>query len=559
MKPINKILALALGLALISSTAHAQQKKPNILVIFGDDIGYWNVSAYSRGMMGFRTPNIDRIGKEGAIFTDHYAQQSCTAGRAAFITGQSCFRTGLLKVGLPGAKEGLSGKDPTLAELLKPLGYATGQFGKNHLGDRNEFLPTVHGFDEFFGNLYHLNAEDEPEHPDYPKNPEFKKNFGPRGVMKCKASDKDDATEDPRFGRVGKQTIEDTGPLTRKRMETVDDEFLGATLDFIDRQAKANKPFFCWFNSTRMHLRTHVRAEHRGRYAHGDSEYIDGMIEHDDTIGSILKALDDMGVADNTIVVYSSDNGPHMNTWPDGAMTPYRSEKNTNWEGAFRVPCLVRWPGKIKVGTITNELMSHNDWVPTLCAIAGEPEIVARLAGGYKANGIDYKVHLDGHDQSKFLTSIAGTAGKNNGIKSARNEFYYTDDDGVLVGMRQGDYKYVFEEQRKEGTMGVWAEPFTKLRLQKIFNLFQDPYERADITSNTFWDWQLNHVQLMYGVMNDVFQFAETFREFPPRSTPPSFNPATILEETLRDIKAKNRIEQAFPMLRQREDAGSKK
>ena len=361
--------------------------------------------------------------------------------------------------------------------------------------------------------------------PDYPKDPEYLKKFGPRGVLKCKATDRDDPTVDPRFGKIGKQTIEDTGALTKKRMETIDDETSAAAIDFMKREHDAGKPFFCWWNGTRMHLRTHVRPEHRGRYKHGDSEYIDGMIEHDETVGSLLKALDDMGIANDTIVVYSTDNGPHMNTWPDGAMTPFRSEKNTNWEGAFRVPMLVRWPGHIKPGTVTNELMSHNDWIPTLCAIAGEPDIVGKLLKGYTANGKTYKVHLDGYDQSKFLTSVEGTAGNNNGVKSARDKFFYSDDDGLLVAMREGDYKYVFSEQRKEGTMGVWAEPFTTLRLQKIFNLMQDPYERADITSNTFWDWQINHVGSMYGVMDDVFKFAATFKDYPPRSTPPSLQP----------------------------------
>ena len=527
----------------------AQAKKPNILVIWGDDIGLANVSAYSSGVMGYETPNIDRIGKEGIRFLQYYGEQSCTAGRSAFLTGQHIIRSGLSKVGFPGAPMGMSQLDPSIGGLLKSLGYATGQFGKNHVGDRNESLPTVNGFDEFFGNLYHLNAEEEPELPDYPKDPEYLKKFGPRGVLKCKATDKDDPTVDPRFGKIGKQTIEDTGALTKKRMETIDDETSAAAIDFMKREHEAGKPFFCWWNGTRMHLRTHVRPEHRGRYKHGDSEYIDGMIEHDETVGSLLKALDDMGIANDTIVVYSTDNGPHMNTWPDGAMTPFRSEKNTNWEGAFRVPMLVRWPGHIKPGTVTNELMSHNDWVPTLCAIAGEPEIVGKLLKGYTANGKTYKVHLDGYDQSKFLTSVEGTAGNNNGVKSARNKFFYSDDDGLLVAMREGDYKYVFSEQRKEGTMGVWAEPFTTLRLQKIFNLMQDPYERADITSNTFWDWQINHVGSMYGVMDDVFKFAATFKDYPPRSSPPSFNPANVMEETLRVIKAKKKLEEAFPML----------
>ena len=520
--------------------------KPNILVIFGDDVGIANISAYSNGLMGYETPNIDRIAKEGIKFQHYYGEQSCTAGRAAFLTGQHGIRTGLTKVGFPGAPMGMSQLDPSIGGLLKNLGYATGQFGKNHVGDRNPSLPTVNGFDEFFGNLYHLNAEEEPELPDYPKDPAYLAKFGPRGVLRCKATDVDDPTEDPRFGKVGKQTIEDTGALTKKRMETIDDETSTAAIAFMQRQQAADKPFFCWFNSTRMHLRTHVRDSHRGRYKHGDSEYVDGMLEHDDTIGTVLKALDDMGVADNTVVVYTSDNGPHMNTWPDGAMTWFRSEKNTNWEGAFRVPCLVRWPGVIKPGTVTNEIASHNDWVPTLCSIAGEPDIVNKLKAGYTANGINYKVHLDGYDQSQFLKSVSGSAANNNGVKSARDRFFYSDDDGLLVAMRQGDYKYVFSEQRAQGTMQVWAEPFTTLRLQKIYNLFQDPFERADITSNTFWDWQLNHVQNMYGVMDEVFKFVETFKEFPPRSFPPSFNPANIMSETLDDYKTRKMLKESI-------------
>jgi arylsulfatase A-like enzyme len=523
-------------------------RKPNILIVWGDDIGIANISAYSNGLMGYETPNIDRIGSEGIKFQHYYGEQSCTAGRAAFLTGQHGIRSGLTKVGFPGAPMGMSQLDPSVGGLLKNLGYATGQFGKNHVGDRNESLPTVNGFDEFFGNLYHLNAEEEPELPDYPKDPGYLAKFGPRGVLKCKATDRDDPTVDPRFGKIGKQTIEDTGALTKKRMETVDDETSAAAIDFMKRQQTGGKPFFVWFNSTRMHLRTHVRTDHRGRYTHGDSEYVDGMMEHDDTVGSLLKALDDMGVANDTIVVYSSDNGPHMNTWPDGAMTWFRSEKNTNWEGAFRVPCLVRWPASIKPGTVSNEIMSHNDWIPTLCAIAGEPEIVGKLQAGYTANGINYKVHLDGYDQSQFLRSVSGSAANNNGVKSARDRFFYADDDGLLVGMRWGDYKYSFSEQRMQGTMGLWAEPFTTLRMQKIYNLMQDPFERADVTSNTYWDWFMNHVGTVYGMNDEVFKFIATFREFPPRSFPPSFNPANIMESTLDSMKQKKALAEGLDL-----------
>ena len=391
----RNMLAAGTALAattLVGATAAAQAQvsrpaggKPNILVIFGDDIGQTNVSAYSMGLMGYRTPNIDRIAREGMMFTDYYAEQSCTAGRSSFITGQVTLRTGLSKVGVPGSPVGLQARDITIAEALKPLGYATGQFGKNHLGDRNEYLPTVHGFDEFFGNLYHLNAEEEPENFNYPRSPEFKELFGPRGVLRCKATEVDDATEQPRWGRVGKQTIEDTGPLTKKRMETIDDETSAAAIDFIDRQVKANKPFFCWMNATRMHLRTHVRAEHRDQPGlTARTEYADGMIEHDTTVGLLLKKLDDLGIANDTIVLYTTDNGPHMNSWPDGAMTPFRSEKNTNWEGAFRVPCMIRWPGHIKPGEVSNEIVSGLDWFPTLLAAAGDPGITDKLLTGLR-------------------------------------------------------------------------------------------------------------------------------------------------------------------------------
>ena len=529
----NSIMLFALVCFSIIEGQAQNTKKPNVLIIWGDDIGISNISAYSSGLMGYMTPNIDRIATEGERFLQYYGEQSCTAGRAALITGQHGIRTGLTKVGYPGAPMGMSQLDPSIGGIMKNLGYATGQFGKNHVGDRNENLPTVNGFDEFFGNLYHLNAEEEPELPDYPKDPAYLAKYGPRGVLKCTATTADDGTVDPRFGKIGKQRIEDTGPLTKKRMETVDDETSAAAIDFIKRQNAAGKPFFVWWNGTRMHLRTHVRAENRGKFTHGDSEYNDGMIEHDITVGTLLKVLDDLGIADNTIVVYSTDNGPHMNSWPDAAMTPFRSEKNTNWEGAFRVPCLVRWPGVIKPGQVTNELMSHNDWLPTLASIAGEPDLKNKLLKGYKANGNNYKVHLDGFDQSNLLR---GTA------KSARDKFFYSDDDGLLVGLREGDYKYVFAEQRKEGTMGVWAEPFTKLRLQKIFNLYMDPYERADFTSNTYWDWVINHVGSAYGMIQDVVDFAQTFKEFPPRSIPPSFSAYTIMDETLEQIKLQGQL-----------------
>ncbi|MCV9927947.1 arylsulfatase [Flavobacterium sp. LS1R49] len=524
----------AAGCLTVPQLEAQNSKKPNILVIWGDDIGISNISAYSNGLMGYTTPNIDRLAKEGEMFLQYYGEQSCTAGRAAFLTGQQGIRTGLTKVGYPGAPMGMSQLDPSIGGIMKNLGYATGQFGKNHVGDRNENLPTVNGFDEFFGNLYHLNAEEEPELPDYPKDPKFLEKFGPRGVMKCTATNTDDATVDPRFGKVGKQRIEDTGPLTKKRMETVDDETSAAAIDFIKRQNAAGKPFFVWWNGTRMHVRTHVRASHRGKYTHGDSEYIDGMIEHDITVGELLKVLDDLGIADNTIVMYSTDNGPHMNTWPDGAMTPFRSEKNTNWEGAFRVPCVVRWPGVIKPGTVSNEIVAHNDWIPTFASIAGEPDLVKKLLTGYTANGKNYKVHLDGFDQSAYLRGTSP--------KSARTKFIYSDDDGLLVAMRKGDYKSVFAEQRSQGTLELWAEPFTRLRLQKMYNLFQDPYERADITSNTYWDWILNHVYFGYDFIAEVGEFAATFKEFPPRSIPPSFSPLTIMEETLSGIKLENEL-----------------
>jgi arylsulfatase A-like enzyme len=500
--------------------------KPNILVIWGDDIGISNLSCYSHGMMGYRTPNIDRLAKEGMMFTDSYGEQSCTAGRASFITGQSGYRTGLTKVGVPGSPVGLQAEDATIAELLKPLGYATGQFGKNHLGDLNEYLPTVHGFDEFFGNLYHLNAEEEPELPDWPSKkdfPKFNEKFAPRGVLHCWATDKDDPTEHPRWGRVGKQKIEDTGPLTKKRMETCDDEFVAAASDFIKRQHKAGKPFFVWLNTTHMHLRTHTKPSSLGQSGRWQSPYHDTMIDHDKNVGEVLDLLDKLGIADNTFVVYSTDNGPHMNTWPDGAMTPFRSEKDTNWEGAFRVPQLVRWPSKIAAGVISNEIVQHHDWLPTFLAMAGEPNIVEKCKKGHKAGDKTFRVHIDGYNLLPYLT------GKEK--KSPRQGLVYFDDDGNLVALRFDNWKVVFLEQRCEGTLRIWAEPFTTLRVPKLYNLRTDPYERADVTSNTYYDWFLNHDFIALAATAVVTQFLETFKEFPPRQKSASFTIDQALEK----------------------------
>ncbi|MGA3117361.1 MAG: arylsulfatase [Syntrophobacteraceae bacterium] len=479
-------------------------KKPNILIIWGDDIGTWNISYNNRGMMGYRTPNIDRIGNEGVAFTDYYGQQSCTAGRAAFITGQNPLRTGLTKVGMPGADLGLSPKDPTIAEMLKPLGYATGQFGKNHLGDKDEFLPSNHGFDEFFGNLYHLNAEEEPELPDYPKDPAFRKKFGPRGVIHSFAD-----------GR-----IEDTGPLTKKRMETIDEEVTDKTLDFIDRAHKEGKPFFVWWNSTHMHFRTHTKKEYEGRS--GQGFYNDAMVYHDDQVGVLLKKLDDLGIADNTIVMYSTDNGPHFNSWPDAGITPFRSEKNTNWEGAFRVPAFVRWPKKIHAGLVLNGIVSHQDMLPTLLAAAGEPDIKEKLLAGHKAGAKTFKVQIDGFNMLPYLTGEVK--------ESPRHAFYYVNDDAQLVALRFNDWKLVFMEQRAK-TMALWAEPFVPLRIPKIFNLRRDPFERADENSNTYWDWIFDHAFLLVPAQAYVQQQIQSLKEFPPRQKPASFNLDRVLDQ----------------------------
>jgi arylsulfatase A-like enzyme len=516
-----------LAAATLTTSAQAQQQppRPNIVIIWGDDIGQSNVSAYSRGMMGYQTPNIDRIGKEGVMFTDYYAEQSCTAGRASFITGQSGLRTGLTKVGLPGATLGLQKEDPTIAELLKPLGYATGQFGKNHLGDRNEFLPTVHGFDEFYGNLYHLNAEEEPELPDYPKDPAFRAKYGPRGVMDCKASDMDDPTVDPRFGRVGRQVCMDTGALTKARMVGIDDDIANRAVDFIQRQKNANKPFFVWVNFTHMHFRTHTKPASVGQSGRWQSPYHDAMIDHDKNVGTVLNALDNLGIANDTFVMYSTDNGPHMNTWPDGAMTPFRNEKNSNWEGAYRVPAMFRWPGKIKPDQVSNEIVSHLDLLPTLLAVGGDTEVKDKLLRGYRVGDMTYKVHLDGDNVVPYLTGQSA--------KSPREAFFYINDDQQLTGLRYDNWKIVFMEQRAPGTLRIWAEPFTDLRVPKIFNLRTDPYERADITSNTYYDWLLDHAFLLVPAQEYVGQFLTTFRDYPQRQKAASFN----MDEVMRTLQ----------------------
>jgi arylsulfatase len=496
-------------------------KQPNILILWGDDIGTWNCSYFSRGMMGYRTPNIDRVANEGVAFTDYYAQQSCTAGRACFICGQNPIRTGLTKVGMPGATVGLQKEDPTIAELLKPLGYATGQFGKNHLGDRNEYLPTVHGFDVFFGNLYHLNAEEEPELPDYPKDPRFKEMFGPRGVLDCVAMDKDDATEEPRWGRVGKQKVKDTGPLTKKRMETIDEEITSRALAWMEQQAKAQKPFFLWYNSTAMHFRTHVAEKNLGKS--GQDPYSDRMVVHDEQIGMMLDKLDELGIADNTIVMYSTDNGPENDTWPDGATTPFRSQKDTNWEGGWRVPCFIRWPGKIKAGTVLNGIVSHLDMLPTLLAAAGDPDITKKLLQGLKVGDKKFTVHIDGYNVLPYLTGEVK--------ESPRQSLAYFSDDGELMAVRIGDWKLQFAVQRAY-QMNVWAEPLVKLRVPHIFSLRRDPFERADFNSNTYWDWIVNHTPQLYLCQAVVAEHVASFAKFPPRQKPASFN----LDEVLAGV-----------------------
>ncbi len=507
------LAASAPGLGLAQQPAPPQPPaRPNILVIFGDDVGLTNVSAYGDGVVGYRTPNIDRIAKEGLRFTDYYGENSCTAGRSTFITGQVCKRTGLCKVGVPGASAGLQERDVTIAQALKPLGYATGQFGKNHLGDRDEFLPTNHGFDEFFGNLYHLNAEEEPERPYWPKDdPAFIKAYMPRGVLRTAAD-----------GR-----IEDTGPLTRKRMETIDDETTAAAIDFIQRQTKAGKPFFTWMNTTRMHAFTHVRPEMQGQSGMPGNAYADGMIEHDGDVGKLLKTLDDLGIADNTIVIYTTDNGPNQWSWPDAATTPFRSEKDTNWEGAFRVPAMIRWPGRVAPGAVSNEMISGLDWFPTLLAAAGEPDIKEKLLRGTAIGSKTFKVHLDGYNQLPLLTGQQR--------KSARGEFVYFDDGGDLVAYRFGDWKVVFCEQKKPGGFEVWMEPLTCYRVPKLFNLRMDPYERADVTSDQYYDWATKNSYLMFKASMGAGAMLQTFLEYPPSQESASFT----IDQVSRDVEAK--------------------
>jgi len=516
--PSTATMLFALGLTLVASTnLLAQEKKPpNIVVIWGDDIGTWNISHNNRGMMGYLTPNIDRIAKEGLSFTDYYAQQSCTAGRAAFISGSVPVRSGMTKVGLPGAKEGWQKSDVTMATILKGQGYATGQFGKNHQGDRDEHLPTMHGFDEFYGSLYHLNAEEEPENIDYPKNPEFLKRFGPRGVLKCKADGN------------GGQTIDNTGPLTKKRMETIDDETIAAAKDFITRQNKAGKPFFCWWNGTRMHFRTHVKEENRGKS--GQDEYSDGMVEHDGHVGVLLDTLDELGLAKDTIVMYSTDNGPHYNTWPDAGTTPFRSEKNSNWEGAYRVPTFVRWPGRWPANVTLNGIVSHEDWLPTFAAAAGAPDIKDKLLEGTEINGRKYRNHIDGYNQLDYLSGKVK--------ESPRNEFWYVNDDAQIVAARYQDWKVVFLENR--GTaFGVWREPFVELRVPLLFNLRRDPFEKAQHNSNTYNDWFLDRPFVVVPIQALAAKFLMTMKEYPPSQAAGSFNLSKI-EEQLRNAGKSN-------------------
>jgi arylsulfatase len=523
------LVALCTAVTLMATPATAQQKKPNILIIWGDDIGQFNISAYNMGMMGYKTPNIDSIAKEGAVFTDWYGQQSCTAGRAAFITGQSPIRTGLTKVGLPAAPEGLKKEDPTLAELLKPLGYTTGQFGKNHLGDRNDMLPTVHGFDEWLGNLYHLNAEEEPENVDYPKNPAFKAKFGPRGVMHCFATDTDDATVDPRFGKVGKQKCQDTGPLTKKRMETVDEEVTAGALTFMDKAVKDGKPFFVWWNSSRMHVFTHLKKDSEGKTGLGI--YADGMVEHDGHVGQLLAKLKALGIDDNTIVMYSSDNGAEFFNWPDGGSTMFRGEKNTQWEGGFRVPTLIRWPGVIKPGTVSNDICAHEDMIPTLLAAAGDTTVKEDLLKGRTIGSMTYKVHLDGYNLLPFF--------KGEVKESPRHEFIYWTDGGSVAALRYDNWKITFLRQNSVG-IKVWETPFEELRWPMVTNLRMDPFERASDESTGHPQWAAERMFVLAPAGAFVGQWLQSFGEFPPRQKPGSFSLDRVMEAVTAPAKGSN-------------------
>jgi arylsulfatase A-like enzyme len=511
MKKLSYLLTLLFVPLLLTAQ---KSDKPNILVIWGDDIGTWNISYNNRGMMGYRTPNIDRIASEGVGFTDYYAQQSCTAGRAAFIGGSVPVRSGMTKVGLPGAKEGWQKTDVTMATVLKAQGYATGQFGKNHQGDLDEHLPTMHGFDEFFGNLYHLNAEEEPENRDYPADMvladgrTFLETYGPRGVLHTWADGK------------GGQRIVNTGPLTMKRMETIDDETVAAAKDFIKRQVEAGEPFFCWWNGTRMHFRTHVKEEHIG--ISGQDEYSDGMVEHDMHVGELLDLLDELGIANNTIVMYSTDNGPHYNTWPDAGTTPFRSEKNSNWEGAYRVPAFVRWPGHFPAGVTLNGIVSHEDWLPTFAAAAGDKDVKERLLKGTTINGREYRNHLDGYNLLDYLS------GKTN--KSPRKEFWYVNDDGQIVAARYDDWKVVFLENRGQA-FGVWREPFIELRTPLIFNLRRDPFEKAQHNANVYEDWFMDHAFVIVPIQQLAAKFLLSMQEYPPSQRPGAFNLSKIEEK----------------------------
>jgi arylsulfatase A-like enzyme len=513
--------SLAVAQFATPSTATAQEnKKPNVLVIWGDDIGIWNISHNNRGMMGYATPNIDRIAKEGVAFTDYYGQQSCTAGRAAFINGSVPVRTGMTKVGMPAAPEGWQKTDVTMATVMKSQGYATGQFGKNHQGDRDEHLPTMHGFDEFFGNLYHLNAEEEPENRDYPgdmvlaNGKTFREQFGPRGVIHSWAQPD------------GTQKIEDTGPLTKKRMETVDEETLKEAKRFIREQHEANKPFFVWWNATRMHFRTHVKEDNKGISGPSGNEYHDGMVEHDRQVGELLKLVDDLGIADNTIVLYSTDNGPHFNTWPDAGTTPFRGEKNSNWEGAYRVPAFVRWPGKFQAGVTLNGIVSHEDWLPTFAAAAGAPDIKEKLRNGVELNGRSYKNYIDGYNMVDYLSGQAK--------ESPRKEFIYVDDGGHVAAVRYADWKAVYLENRAH-QLQVWREPFVQLRMPLLFNLRRDPFERAQHNSNTYHDWVIDRA-FVFGPMQVVAsKFLTTLKDYPPSQTPGDWSLAT-LEKRINDM-----------------------